>query len=295
MSEPSQTLEQLVELMDLEQLEATLFRGNNGPGTHVFGGQVLGQAIVAAARTVVSERALHSLHGYFLRPGDHSRPIVYDVDPIRDGRSFTTRRVVGIQKGRAIFNLSASFQKTEAGVEHSARAPSTPDPETLPSEREHYQQLVDDDPRLRRFAYRYDLIDSRQVEGIHMMPRDAAPARAPRKNTWMKIAGVLPDDSRLHWALLAYISDMDFMSTCLLPHSPALATHRFRGASLDHAMWFHRPFRADEWLLFAKESPSASAGRGLVRGSFYDRSGQLVVSVAQECLMRVIEDTEDTH
>lgn len=282
------TLPDLLRLFDLEAIEENLFRGQNGPGSHVFGGQVLGQAIVAAARTVDGRR-LHSLHSYFLRPGNASRPILFDVDRIRDGTSFTTRRVVGIQAGRAIFNMSASFQVEEIGLEHQIDMPEVPDFEGLPSDGEYFGAIAETDPSVRRFAFRFEVIDSRQVEGLHMLPREAEEAHGPRKHTWVRMKGRLPDDPVLHQAALAYLSDMDFMSTAMLPHGPDIRGYDLQGASLDHSMWFHAPVQADEWLLFSKESPAAAASRGFVRGSFFDRRGRLVASCAQECLLRLRE------
>ncbi len=279
----------MVALLEMEQIEENLFRARNGPGTHVFGGQVLGQALVSAARTVDPARQVHSMHAYFLRRGDWQRPILFEVDQIRDGRSFTTRRVVGIQHGRAIFNMSASFQVAEEGLFHQAEMPEVPPPESLPTDADHYRQLAEQDPSISRFAFRFEIIDSRQVEGIHMIPREGRDARDPEKHTWMRIRGGLPDDPIIHTAMLAYMSDMDFMSTSMLPHGPALAAHNLQGASLDHAMWFHRPFRADEWLLFQKSSPNASAARGYVQGGFFREDGTLVASVTQECLIRLRE------
>ena len=283
------TLQDMIDLLNMEQIEENLFRAKNGPGTHVFGGQVLGQAIVAAARTVDPDRQMHSMHAYFLRRGDWQKPILFEVDRIRDGRSFTTRRVVGIQHGKAIFNLSASFQVLEGGLSHQIPMPDAAAPETLPADEDYYRELAKKDASIERFTFRYNLIDSRQVEGIQMLPRTGREARDPKKSTWMRIKGTLPDDQIIHMAMLAYMSDMDFMSTTILPHTPQLSSHNLQGASLDHAMWFHRPFRADEWLLFAKESPTASSSRGYVRGSFFSSRGDLVASVVQECLIRLRE------
>lgn len=276
-------------LFDMERIEANLFRATNGPGHHVFGGQVLAQAATAAAATVPEDRALHSLHAYFLRRGDHSRPILFEIDRIRDGRSFTTRRAVGIQKGQAIFSLSASFQKAEAGVFHQSAPPEVSPPEELRSDLEHFRKLAETDPSVERFSYRYEAIDSRQVEGLQMVPRDHREALPPAKNTWMRVRERLPDAPIVHQAVLAYMSDMDFMSVSLLPHGRQLQAHRLQGASLDHAIWYHRPLRADEWLLFTKESPSSSGARGFVRGAFYSLDGQLVASTSQECLIRLRE------
>lgn len=287
----------LVQLLSLEQVEQDVFLAQHGPGTHVFGGQVMAQAMVAAAHTT-QDRRLHSIHAYFLRAGDSSRPILFEVDRIRDGRSFSTRRVVGIQSGRAIFSLSASFQIHEEGFSHQDAMPAVSAPDRLPEDLDHYRRLAKADPRFERFLFRFGVIDSRQVEGIQMFPREGREPLAPRKHTWMRIKG-RPEDSpvriagdvvaaeHVHAALLAYLSDMDFLAVALLPHGPALLDHDIQVASLDHTMWFHRPMRVDEWLLFAKESSSASGSRGMVRGHFYDREGQLVASTIQECLMRL--------
>ncbi|MEE2777575.1 MAG: acyl-CoA thioesterase II [Acidobacteriota bacterium] len=285
-------LQALLELLEMERIEVNLFRAQNGPSQHVFGGQVLGQAIVAASRTV-EDRHLHSIHGYFLRRGDASTPILFDVDRIRDGSSFTTRRVVGIQHGQAIFNMSSSFQRAEKGLEHQGEMPDVPPPEELQSDRGFYRERAKVDPGVERYSFRYEAIESRQVEGLHMVPRQRREAHEPRKHTWMRTRGALPEDPVVHGSFLAYMSDMDFMSTSMLPHGPELASYTIQGATLDHAMWFHRPFRADEWLLFSKESPSAAGSRGFVRGHFFDREGRLVASTTQECLIRLRERRVD--
>ena len=286
-----EAVRQLLELLEMERIEVNLFRAQNGPGRHVFGGQVLGQAIVAASRTV-KDRALHSIHGYFLRPGDSEIPILFDVDRIRDGRSFTTRRVVGIQHGEAIFNMSSSFQKIEEGLEHTTDMPDVPGPDGLKPDAEYYREWVKKEPKVRRFSWRYEAIDSRQIEGTLKRPRQAEEAKEPRRHTWMKTTAALPDDPVVHRAFLAYMSDMDFLSTSMMPHGPALASMRLQSASLDHAIWFHREFRVDDWLLFAKESPRAAGARGFVRGCFFTPEGELVASAAQECLMRPRELSE---
>jgi len=282
-------LAEILRLLDVEKIEENLYRGRNDPNTpHVFGGQVLAQAIAAASRTLGETRNLHSIHAYFLRAGDWNAPVLYDVERIRDGRSFTTRRVVAIQHGRAILNLACSWQGEEEGLEHEAPMPEVPHPETLRPDREAYAEIERDHPHVSQFAFRYDAIDSRQVEGMLMTERRP---QAPVKHTWMRTADPLPDDAEVHLCMLAYMSDMDFMSTAMLPHgrSPA-AGRNIQGASLDHAMWFHRAFRADQWLLFAKESPSAHGAKGFVRGSFFDLDGRLVASAMQECLIRPRED-----
>lgn len=282
----STVLEDIVQLFDVERIEENLYRGQNHETEHVFGGQVLAQAITATYRTVDSPHELHSLHAYFLRPGDWTRPILYEVDRIRDGRSFTTRRVAAIQNGEAIFSLSCSWQKREMGLEHSQPMPDVPPPEALRGDREAYEALVKENPDIGRFSFRFDAIDSRSVERILMTDQDEHP---PYKHTWLRARERLADDTEVHLGLLAYMSDLDFMSTSMLPHGRNMRGS-IRGASLDHAMWFHRPFRADEWLLFAKESPNASAARGFVRGRFFNRAGELVATAAQECLIRPVGD-----
>ncbi|MEE4360495.1 MAG: acyl-CoA thioesterase II [Pseudomonadales bacterium] len=283
-------LADIIDLLTVERIETNLYRGRNDARVpHVFGGQVLAQAIAAANATVDGGRDLHSMHAYFLRAGDWNRPVLYEVDRIRDGRSFTTRRVKAIQHGRAILSLSGSWQAPETGLSHAARMPDVPGPDGLALDRDRYARLAKRHPRVRGFAFRYDAIDSRQVEGFLMT--DPTP-RAPLKHTWMRTVDRLPDDPRLHQALLAYLSDMDFMSTSLLPHgaTPA-AGAAIQGASLDHSLWFHRPLRVDEWLLFAKESPTAGGARGFVRGSFFTEAGELVASAMQECLIRPRPDS----
>lgn len=283
-------LKDILDLLDVENIEENLYRGRNSPDHHhVFGGQVLAQAIAAAYRTITEPRRLHSIHAYFLRAGDWNRPILYEVDRIRDGRSFTTRRVAAIQHGRAIFSMASSWQSEESGVEHSVPMPDVPQPESLRSDREAYRKIAKTRPEVERFAWRFDAIDSRQVESILMVSRDAHP---PMKHTWIRTRDQLPDDPEVHLCMLAYMSDLDFMSTSMLPHgrSPARESG-IQGASLDHALWFHRPFRADEWLLFAKRSPSAAGARGFVRGQFFNREGELVATAAQECLIRATAPT----
>ncbi len=283
-------LKDILDLLNVEKIEQNLFRGRNAAESeHVFGGQVLAQAIAAANRTVGAGRSIHSVHAYFLRPGDHRLPIIYDVDRIRDGSSFNTRRVAAIQHGRAIFSLSASWQKEEVGLVHTVPMPIVPAPHALRSDREAYAALAKHRPEIKRFAFRFDAIDSRQVENILMTHADAHP---PRKHTWLKTRDRLPDDPEVHLCMLAYMSDLDFMSTSMLPHGISVGNRQqMQGASLDHSLWFHRPFRADEWLLFAKTSPSAAGARGFVRGQFFTEHGELVATAAQECLIRM-RDTE---
>ena len=279
-------LDELVSLLSLEKLEENLYRGQSqdlGWGV-VFGGQVLGQALTAAMRTVPEERPVHSLHAYFLRPGDAKAPIVYDVDRIRDGSSFTTRRVVAIQHGEAIFNLAASFQKTEEGFSHQDEMPQVPGPEALPTDQERLARHDGPLPELMKaWAQSERPIESRTVEDDDpLRPVKGAPDRA----VWFKARYRLPDAPSLHQALLAYASDSAFLTTAMKPHGVTWWTRGMQVASLDHAVWFHRPFRVDEWLLHVMHSPTAAGSRGLVFGRVYTREGVLVATTAQEGLTR---------
>jgi acyl-CoA thioesterase II len=274
----------LAEILDLEQVELLVFRGRTREGseTRVFGGEVAGQALIAAARTVAADRRVHSLHAYFLRPGDPSRPILYQVDPARDGRSFTTRRVVGIQHGEPIFVLSASFQVTEPGLSHQVPELTAAAPEELPD-----PVTGTEDPRARVWLEqlaRTFPIELRFPDGL---PRVDRSARPPRQTVWMRSADPLPDDPALHACAATYCSDLMLLSTSLLPHGLMLGDPRLQIASLDHAVWFHAPFRADDWLCYEQEGPWAGGGRGLCRGSLFDRGGTLVATVMQEGLIRV--------
>ncbi|WP_335977928.1 acyl-CoA thioesterase [Streptomyces sp. CA2R106] len=284
-------LQSLLALLDLERIEEDIFRGYSRSAVvpRVFGGQVAAQALVAAGRTVPEERAAHSLHAYFLRPGDPGAPIVYQVDRIRDGRSFTTRRVVAIQHGQPIFHLSASFQVHEDGLEHQEAMPAAPDPETLPCADELLPAHADKFPdptvvdRLREARAAVDL---RYVEDPPFLT--AGVRREPRSQVWFRTRGKVVDDPLLHVCLATYVSDMTLLDSVLLAHGRGgWAVGDVVGASLDHAMWFHRPFRADEWLLYDQESPSASGGRGLGTARIYTQDGALAVSVIQEGLVRV--------
>lgn len=282
----SDILQALLDLLDLERLEENLFRGESPKDSwqRVFGGQVIGQALVAASRTVAG-REPHSLHAYFLRPGDPKVPIVYDVDRIRDGRSFATRRVVAIQHGRAIFSMAVSFQDAEDGLEHQDAPPAVVAPESLPSARERRRAIADKVPeRFRDWFMRERPIELRSVDPIDMFDPPKAP---PLQNVWMKAVADMPDDPVLHKCVLAYASDMSLLETCLAPHGISWFSGDLQVASLDHAMWFHRPFRMDEWLLYAQDSPSGSSGRGLNRGNVFTQDGRLVASVAQEALIRM--------
>ncbi|HEY1957459.1 MAG TPA: acyl-CoA thioesterase II [Polyangiaceae bacterium] len=275
----------LVSLLALERLDRDLFRGQSqdlGWGA-IFGGQVLGQALSAAAQTVL-DRHVHSLHGYFIRAGDVRRPIVYQVERLRDGKSFTTRRVSAVQEGATIFSLEASFQIEETGFEHQDEMPDVPPPEALRSERDMALDVADRlPPALRARATAERPIEIRPVEVRNPLAPVVAP---PRRHHWCRVIDQLPDDPALHRYLLAYASDFAFLGTSMDPHGVSWLSPGMQVASLDHAMWFHRPFRFDDWLLYAVESPSASGGRGLARGRFFDRAGKLVATCAQEGLIR---------
>lgn len=279
-------LADLITLLGLERLDRDAFRGASqdlGWGA-IFGGQVLGQALAAAAQTVPVERPVHSLHAYFLRAGDLRRPILYQVERLRDGHSFATRRVVALQEGQAIFSLAASFHADEPGFDHHAAMPDVPGPDGLLSEQQLAAQLGERiPPALRPLAQGLRPIELRPV-----VPRDPlSPKPAPpQRHVWVRAIDQLPDDPALHRYLLAYASDFSLLGTSLDPHGASWLTPGMQMASLDHAMWFHRPFRLDDWLLYAIDSPSASHALGLVRGQFFDRAGRLVASVAQEGLIR---------
>jgi len=283
----SPVLDELVQLLGLEKIEEDLFRGQSqdlGWGT-VFGGQVLGQALSAAVQTVPAERHAHSLHAYFLRPGDVSKPIVYEVDRIRDGGSFTTRRVVAVQAGKAIFNLAASFQTDEKGFEHQDPMPETPAPDSLRTEQEHLRAFLDQLPEPMRTRARAER--PFEIRPVRPPPDWIKPqAEPPTRAVWFRTVAPLPDAPALHRYLLAYASDYSFLGTALLPHGVGWLTPGMQVASLDHVMWFHDVFRVDEWLLHVMDSPSARGGRGLVRGRVYTRDGRLVASTAQEGLIR---------
>jgi acyl-CoA thioesterase-2 len=282
----------LLEVLDLEKLEENLYRGRSPQvgWQRVFGGQVIGQALVAAARTV-EERSAHSLHGYFMLPGDPSVPIVYQVDRIRDGKSFATRRVVAVQHGKAIFSMSCSFQVPEAGLDHQIPMPTVPAPEDLPSEAELRSKFLHEAPEpVRRYWERERPIEIRPVDLRHYMSRDTLD---PRQNVWIRATGPLPEDPDIHRCVLAYASDMTLLDTSLFYHGRSIFDRDLQVASLDHALWFHRPFRADEWLLYAEDSPSASGARGFNRGSLFSRDGRLIASVAQEGLIRLRSATPD--
>ena len=274
----------LVALLDLEPIEVNVFRGRSPDDERqrVFGGQVAGQALVAAGRTVEPDRTVHSLHAYFLRPGDPSVPILYDVDRIRDGRSFATRRVVAVQHGEAIFNLAASFHRAEEGFDHQLPMPDAPPPERLPT---FAERLVPYREQVGEWYTRPQPIDLRHVSDPPHVSGGRA-TRPPRQQVWFRADGTLPDDPLLHACVVTYASDMTLLDSILLAHGTSWLDPSLMGASLDHAMWFHRPFRADEWLLYDQESASASGARGLGQGRIYRRDGVHAVSVVQEGLFR---------
>jgi acyl-CoA thioesterase-2 len=279
-------LADLLKLLELERIEDRIFRGESRDlgGARVFGGQVLGQALTAASYTVQG-RHVHSLHAYFLVGGDVEAPIVYEVDVARDGKSFSNRRVVAIQHGQPIFNMTASFQVPEQGLEHAEPMPQVPGPEGLADVRELPPDVLERVPeKMRRFLTHERPFDFRPVEPLHVV---SPPKAAPFRHIWVRTVDRLPDNADLHRNVLAYLSDYQLVSTATLPHGIHFAEGNVQLASLDHAMWFHRPFRVDEWLLYSMESPNASGGRGLALGRFFTRHGTLVASTAQEGVVRV--------
>jgi acyl-CoA thioesterase-2 len=279
-------LQELLDLLKLEKVEANIFRGRSqdlGFG-NIFGGQVLGQSLSAASQSVNDDRVVHSLHGYFLWPGDPATPIVYIVDCIRDGKSFTTRRVVAIQKGRPIFSMSASFHRREKGFEHRDDMPDVPPPESLTSEVEYARMNKERIPESIRGKLTCDRpIEIRTVNPVNPFKPDKRPAV---RHSWFKAVDPLGDDLSVHKYMLAYASDFGLATTCLGPHGHTFFEPTMQVASLDHSIWFHRDFRLDDWLLYAMESPSASNGLGMNRGKIYTREGLLVATVAQESLIR---------
>jgi acyl-CoA thioesterase II len=283
---PPGAIENLISILDLEPLEENLFRGRSPQQgwQRVFGGQVLGQALVAAVRTVSPERFAHSLHAYFLLPGDPSQPIIYEVERTRDGGSFTTRRVKAIQHGKTMFAMSVSFHIEEPGYDHQIAMPKVPFPEDLPTEADlKAKMLAILPPELRSYWERERPIELRPVDVSRYFTREK---RTPEQCIWMRASGHLPDTLSLHQCVLAYASDFSLLDTALIAHGKLMFDKDVQLASLDHALWLHRPFRADEWLLYAMDSPSSHGARGFCRGSVYTRDGTLVASVAQEGLMR---------
>jgi len=281
-------LDQLLALLDLEDLEVNVFRAQSPQdgSQRVFGGQVLGQALVAAGRTTPGDgEQAHSFHAYFLRPGDPKKPILYEVDRTKDGRAFTTRRVVAIQHGRAIFHMEASFHRLETGLEHQDEMPDVPDPETLMSMKERMAPLADRARNAGESAWlrRERAVETRYVTEIDLLAPQKQP---PRLLVWLKANGTLPVDPLTHQCVVAYASDMSLLDTAMLPHAISWLDDSQQVASLDHAMWFHRALRADEWLLYAQESPSAAGARAFSTGRVFSREGTLVASVVQEGLIR---------
>lgn len=282
----TRVLDELSALLTLEVIEQGLYRGQSQDlgFNSLFGGQVMGQALSAAQETVVEKRFVHSLHSYFLRPGDASLPVVYEVENIRDGSSFSTRRVQAVQNGKAIFYMTASFQHVETGFDHQDSMPMVPEPEDLPSFMDFIrdnQQHIPEPIREKFLAEKP--IDIRPVQQYNWLQPTATDSAS---QMWIKANGELPDDLGIHTYMLAYTSDLNFLPTALLPHGASHWHPNFQIATIDHAMWFHRPFRFDDWLLYAMDSPSASNGRGLVRGQIYNRQGQLVASTMQEGVIR---------
>ena len=281
----SSAISEVLAILDLEPLEVNLFRGRSPQvgWQRVFGGQVIGQALVAACRTVKG-RPPHSMHAYFLLPGDPKVPILYDVDRIRDGRSFTTRRVVAIQHGQAIFSMSVSFHVDEPSLTHQAPMPQVPPPEQLPSENQAREWVLANMPEpIRRYYELERPIEMRPVEYTRYLGQKFENARF---HVWIRTTGPLPDDPAIHQCVLAYASDWTLLDTALVPHGRSLFEREFMAASLDHALWFHRKFRADDWLLYAQDSPNLAGARGFSRGLIFARDGTLVASVAQEGLVR---------
>lgn len=282
----SSAVRTLLATLDLEPLEMNLFRGESPQvgWQRVYGGQVIGQALVAATRTVDGRQA-HSLHGYFMRPGDPSVPIVYEVDRYRNGSSFSTRRVVAIQHGRPIFTMAASFHRPETGFDHQSAMPDVPPPEELPTEEDIIASLPDSVPgHIRRYFERERPIELRPVVRRNYLGREKA---KPVQHVWIRATETIPDDMSLHQCVLAYASDITLLDTALIAHGRSAFDPDLMLASLDHALWFHRPFRADEWLLYSQDSPSAFGARGFTRGSVFTREGLLVASVAQEGVIRI--------
>ena len=283
----SDALHSLLGLLDLEPLEHNIYRGHNRDigSSRVFGGQVLAQALVAARRTVDEPRDAHSLHGYFILPGDVATPIVYFVDRLRDGKSFTTRRVTGIQNGQAIFSMTCSFQVAEEGAEHQTPMPQAPSPDDLPRELDLIRKMADRIPeRLRAVLTQDRPIDFRPVNPVDPFHPETRP---PAQMMWFRALGTMPDDLLQHQAVLAYASDYGLLATALLPHGLSIRSPQLQVASLDHSIWFHRPFRVDEWLLYVMDSTTSGGARGFASGTLYTRDGTLVASVAQEGLMRM--------
>ncbi|MCZ8177951.1 MAG: acyl-CoA thioesterase II [Rhizobium sp.] len=289
MSQPSgqtKPMQELIERLDLEKLEENLFRGSSPQNgwQRVFGGLVIAQALMAAQRCVDPDRIVHSLHAYFMRPGDPSIPIIYQVERIRDGSSFTTRRVVAIQHGKAIFSMSASFQVEEPGFDHQVAIPNVPAPESLMGEAEFRAAFLAQAPEtVKKYWGRERPIEIRPTSLTHYLSREKL---EPEAHIWVRASGIVPDDRHYQAAILAYLSDMTLLDTSLYAHGTSIFDPELQVASLDHAMWFHRPCRLDDWILYTQDSPSAAGARGMTRGSIFTRDGRLIASVAQEGLIR---------
>ncbi|STQ74241.1 acyl-CoA thioesterase II [Hafnia alvei] len=282
----SQALKNLLDLLDLEKIEEGIYRGQSEDLglRQVFGGQVVGQALYAAKQTVPLERNIHSFHSYFLRPGDSSQPIIYDVENLRDGNSFSARRVKAVQHGKPIFYMTASFQTAEPGFEHQNVMPDVPAPESLKSESEIASSMAHLIPESVREKFTCEKpLEMRPVNFHNPL---MGKVEEPIRNVWFKANGEMPDDPRIHQYLLGYASDFNFLPTALQPHGKGFLEPGMQVATIDHSMWFHRPFRLDEWLLYAVESTSASGARGFVRGQFYNRAGELIASTVQEGVIR---------
>lgn len=282
----SVVLDELLALLKLEVIEQGIYRGQSQDlgFRALFGGQVMGQALSAAQETVGVDRFVHSLHSYFLRAGDASKPVVYEVESIRDGTSFSTRRVQAIQKGKAIFYMTASFQQPEEGFDHQDTMPEVPNPNGIPS----FSDFIADHQGALQKSMREKFLAEKPIEIRPIQQYNwLKPEKSDSKSqSWLKTNGNLPDDLRIHSCMLAYASDFHFLPTALLPHGASHLLPNFQIATVDHAMWFHRPFRFDDWLLYCMDSPSASNGRGLVRGQIYNRQGELVASTTQEGVLR---------
>lgn len=285
---PEELTAALTTLLDVEEIDTNLYRGPRQPGGvgRVFGGQVVAQALQAAQRSIGEAKAAHSLHAYFMRPGDENYPIIYRVVRDFEGRSFANARVIAMQKGQPILNMTASFQLPAEGLHHQARMPDVPPPEALRSERELRNEIQDQVPeKFRRFFLRARPIEIRPVAPRNWFrPEKIEPAV---QHSWFRVVGSLPDDPALHRAMLTYASDMALLGTCMLPHGVSWMTGKVQTASLDHALWLHEPFRFDEWLLYSTDSPWSGHSRGFNRGRIYSQDGRLVASVAQEGLIRV--------
>jgi len=281
-----QVLTELVSLLQLEKIEKGIYRGQSQDlgFKALFGGQVMGQAVSAAIETIDPQRTIHSLHSYFLRPGDSNKPVVYEVENLRDGNSFSTRRIKAIQNGKPIFYMTASFQLPEVGFEHQDTMPDVPAPDNLASYNDfifEHQQYIPENVRGKLLAERP--IELRPIQKYNWVHPEKSPAL---HQMWIKANGSLPDDPHIHSCMLAYCSDFQFLTTSLMPHGASYWMPNFQMASIDHAMWFHRPFRVDEWLLYSTDSPSACGARGLVKGQIFNQKGELVASTMQEGLIR---------